>query len=369
MNNLMMRAVLVLLGALFISATSAAADSGSTPGNWQAEWDTVLAAAKKEGAVTIAGPPQAAERSVIEKFQKTYPDIKLNYTGLTSGQFTSRVVLEREGGVYEWDVIVGGPTSFFDYLGKGFFQPIRPNLILQEVTDDSKWIGSVEDGFQDNEKKYIYAFTTYVSNQIKVNRSVIPENELNSAEGLLDPKWKGKIVIYDPRGSGAGSSTMSLLRKELGDHAMKVLLVDQNPVLSTEKRQFTTWVIRGQYPIGIGVVDPYMAPFLEQGLGRDVKNLSTKLKLLTPGSGAFVVMNKNPHPNASKVFVNWLLSQETQTRWADTADTNSRRLDVASGSPDTKPDAQKLGEYVNFNKQANYDFKAATEAMAREIRP
>ncbi len=45
---------------------------------WQGEWEKVLAAARKEGAVTIAGPPQAAERSVMQKFQKAYPDIRLD---------------------------------------------------------------------------------------------------------------------------------------------------------------------------------------------------------------------------------------------------------------------------------------------------
>jgi iron(III) transport system substrate-binding protein len=371
-----MSAALLLAGPVSIASVALAEtpavngqQAQSASAGWAQEWEKVLTAARKEGVVTVAGPPQAAERSVIEKFAKAYPGIRLKYTGLASGQFISRVALEREGGVNEWDVAVGGPTSHYDYIKKGYFQPIRPNFILPEVVDDAAWIGGLDAGFQDKDKKYVYAFTSYIDGQIKVNRTVVPESELNSAEGLLDPKWRGKIVMYDPRGSGAGSTTMSMLRKALGDQAMKILLVDQKPVLSTDKRQFTEWVIRGQYPIGIGVVDPYLAPFLEQGIGKDVKSLETKLKLVTTGSGAFVIMDRNPHPNATKVFVNWLMSKEAQADWAKTADTNSRRIDVPSGAEGTRPDAKKLGDYLNFNEEANYDFKAETQEMARRIRP
>jgi iron(III) transport system substrate-binding protein len=373
-----MSAALLLAGPVSVASVShglaetpvvSSQQAQSANSGWAQEWEKVLAAAKKEGVVTVAGPPQAAERSAIETFTKAYPGIRLKYTGLASGQFISRVALEREGGVHEWDVAVGGPTSHYDYIKKGYFQPIRPNLILPEVVDDATWIGGLDAGFQDKDKKYVYAFTSYIDGQIRVNRTVVPQSELNSAEGLLDPKWRGKIVMYDPRGSGAGSTTMSMLRKELGDEAMKILLVDQKPVLSTDKRQFTEWVIRGQYPIGIGIVDPYLAPFLEQGVGKDVGRLETKLKLVTTGSGALVIMNRNPHPNATKVFVNWLLSKEAQTEWANKADTNSRRVDVPSGSMETRPDPKRLGDYLNFNEEANYDFKAETQEMLRRIRP
>jgi iron(III) transport system substrate-binding protein len=366
---------LLLIGGLWAGygaqaiALSSQEELAEGSADWKAEWDKVLAAAKKEGAISVAGPAQAAERAVIAKFRDAYPDIKLHYTGLSSGSFLSRVTVERQGGNYEWDVMVGGPSSFFDFIKKGFFQPLAPLLILPDVADDRTWLGGVRDGFQDDDEKYVFAFTTYITNQIKVNRTVIPESQLDNVEQLLDPKWKGKIVFYDPRGGGAGSTALSMLYKELGADKIKTLLVDQQPLFSTDKRQFTEWIIRGEYPIGIGIVDAYLTPFLEHGIGKNVINLKSKIEVITTGSGTVVVMDRNPHPNASKVFVNWLLTQTVQTDWAKSAATNSRRLDVASGSPETRPDPAKLDNYLNFNRQSNNYLKAEAQALARKLRP
>lgn len=357
--------VLLAIGS-FGSATAAA--QAAVAGGWEDEWQKVLAAAKKEGQVTLAGPPQGAERSVIMKFQKAYPDIRLGYTGAISGPFMSRVQTERNGGVYTWDVFIGGAGTAISYSHKGFFQPVRPNLILPEVIDDSKWLGGFEAGFQDKAKKYMYSFTMYVSNLLRVNRSVIPVSELNSAKGLLDPRWKGKFVVYDPRDGGGGLNALAALRAELGDDAMKVLLVDQKPVLSTDKRQLTEWIVRGQYPIGIGIADPYLAPFLEIGLGKDVARMETRISPMSPGSGVLFIMSSNPHPNATKVFVNWLLSQEVQHDWAETANTNSRRLDVPAGEPETVPDLAKMADYRTFNAEGDDDvFRAETLKIARKL--
>lgn len=345
----------------------ALADEAS--GDWQKNWDTVQAAAKKEGAVNVAGPPQAAERSVIAKFREAYPGIELRYTGLSSGNFLSRLALERQGGTYEWDVMIGGPSSLSAFIDRGFFQPIVPLLILPEVTDSNKWLGGIKGGFQDPEQRYVYAFTTYISRQIKINRTVIPEGQLENVEQLLDPKWKGKIVFYDPRVDGAGSTSLATLYKLLGEDKMKTLLIDQQPVFSTDKRQFTEWLVRGQYPIGIGIIDGYLAPFLAQGVGKDVKNLKLENEVLTIGSGTLIAVDRNPHPNATKVFVNWLLSQAVQSDWAKTAATNSRRLDVLTGPAETRPDPAELDNYINFSQQANYRLKVQTQAMARALRP
>jgi hypothetical protein len=203
----------IAYGAETPAAGSQEQQAQSAEQGWKEEWEKVVAAARKEGAVTIAGPPQAAERSVMQKFQKAYPDIKLEYTGLTNAQFMSRASTERTGGVYTWDIYIGGVSSGYRYVDQGFFQPIRSNLIHPELTDDSIWLGGFDAGFQDNAGKYMYAFTGYITNLIAVNRSVVPESQLNSSKDLLDPKWRGEIVIYDPRAGGAGLLALSALRR------------------------------------------------------------------------------------------------------------------------------------------------------------
>ncbi|HLY64807.1 MAG TPA: extracellular solute-binding protein, partial [Chloroflexota bacterium] len=50
---------------------------------------------------------------------------------------------------------------------------------------------------------------------------------------------------------------------------------------------------------------------------------------LTAGFGSVVVFNKAPHPNATKVYLDWLLSNEGQTDWSKATGYPSWRTDVS----------------------------------------
>ena len=342
-----------------VAAPAQAADS--------AEWEQILAAARREGKVVVAGPPQPAEREVLMRFRQAYPDITLEYSGILAQDLAARMEAERAAGSYLWDLAIGGVSTQYAYIPRGFYQPFRPVLVLPEVRDESNWLGGIDGGFSDLGKTYIWSFTSYITNLLKVNRSAVPESELSGAAGLVDPRWKGKIVVYDPRAGGAGLLAVTALRQEFGDEFIRKLLVDQQPVFSTDKRQFTEWVVRARYSIGVGVVDAYLAPFWEEGLGKDVQTLESKIKVLTQGSGGISFIDRAPHPNATKVFVNWLLSRQTQEVWAREAATNSRRLDVPPGSPDALPDPTQLANYVDFNSEAGNPFMRDTQRLAQSV--
>lgn len=49
---------------------------------------------------------------------------------------------------------------------------------------------------------------------------------------------------------------------------------------------------------------------------------------LGPGGGTLSIMDKQPHPNVAKVFVNWLLSKDGQVTWQREVGNNSRRVDI-----------------------------------------
>ena len=358
----------IALPVLQTVCASSLVGAGETKSGWQTEWEQTLAAAKKEGRVAIAGPPQAAERGVLMQFQKTYPDIKLEYAGFISTEFFTRIRPERDARIHAWDLHIGGlGAATYKVLSEGWFQPIRPRLIFPEVTDDSKWLGGFDAGFADNKRTYVFAFASYLTYLVKVNRKVVPESELGSVSGILDPKWKGKIVVFDPRTGGAGALAMAALRQELGDEAIRKILIDQQPVFSSDKRQVAEWVIRGRYPIGIGVADAYLTPFLDEGVGKEVESVKSKVVPISPGSGGLIVMNPAPHPNATTVFVNWLLSRETQAAWAKEGRTNSRRVDVPPGNPEAVPDRARLSQYFDANSEEGSRFFGEIVTLAQRL--
>ena len=64
------------------------------------------------------------------------------------------------------------------------------------------------------------------------------------------------------------------------------------------------------------------------------------------GAGGVMLLEGAPHPNAAKVYINWLLSRSTQERLAKAIGDNSRRTDVAPADLRTFPDPKRLHQYI-----------------------
>ena len=336
------------------------------PQAWKVEWQKILAAAKKEGKVVVAGPPGQSYRDALIQFGKAYPDIQIEYVGLQGRDFAPRIVQEREAGQFLWDVHVGGASSIMSVmLPKGAVDPLQPHLILPEVLDSSKWQGGFKDCWMEKEGKYIFGFVGAVYYSVHVNRDVVPEAEFNKPEDLWDPKWKGKIVWHDPRGAGNGSIQASVIYRSFGEDALKKLLKDQQAVVTADYRQQVEWVARGRYPLAIGVLDSVLTSFQQQGVGKNILPLKhEKLSSIVSAFGNLVAINKPPHPNAAKVFMNWVLSKEGQNAWAKATGENSRRVDVPPGDPEMLPNPKV--QYWQGQKEEGQDLKKKVMAIVKE---
>lgn len=81
---------------------------------------------------------------------------------------------------------------------------------------------------------------------------------------------------------------------------------------------------------------------------------------------AIALMNRAPHPNAAKVFMNWALSREGQPHYTQTLDQNSRRLDVSGGPSETQPNpAIQYPQSINTEVAAH--FQSQVEQIAKEV--
>lgn len=328
------------------------------PASQAEDWDKVVAAAEKEGKLTLLGPVIQPYRQAIEQFQKAYPKIQLQYTGVTSPEFEARVRSERRVNRYLWDVTVLGfsGSAFTQQLPEGWFDPIRPLIVKPDVLADQNWLGGFAAGFLDKKQQYIFAFQAGKQNNVNIDRSVVPESELSSLEDLLNPKWKGKIAILDPRTRGSGH-LITLLQTALGTEKAQQFLTQQQPVIASTNRQLADWVAQGAYPITSGLSPSEIATLKDQGLAKSVDALQTtpEQTAWTPGWGAIALLHQPPHPNASKVFINWFLSQPAQEDWAKRGFVNSRRTDVAPGLAASALSAESFKKGVTFNSEENAD--------------
>jgi len=355
---------LVLLSGLWTEAPAQT--------NWQREWEQVLAAAEREGQVNVGGPPGDVYRiALVEVFQKKYPKIRIEWDGASGREKMPKIVRERESGIFNWDVYVGGSGSILRVLKPiGAFDPLRPELILPEVLEDARWFGGFQVGFVDREGKLIYGFDATLADAVYVNWDFLAPNELRSVKALSDPKWAGKIVWEDPRQEGSGLNTAVVFSLSYGEDFLKKLYRGQKIVFTRDRRQLTEWVVRGRYPIGVSLPTELLAKYQEIGVGKNVKSLpdSTLVDSYTQGFGSLAVFNRRPHPNAARVFMNWLLSREGQTSWVTHIEgRNSRRQDVPVGAPELALKPNK--KYLNTQAEDYIPKREATMKLGKELIP
>jgi len=85
--------------------------------------------------------------------------------------------------------------------------------------------------------------------------------------------------------------------------------------------------VRGRAHIAFGIHPFVLQEFIDQGVANHVKNLD--LPGSAYGGGDIVALfNRAPHPNAAKLFVNWLLTKEAGETWSAATRANSARTDV-----------------------------------------
>jgi iron(III) transport system substrate-binding protein len=350
------RLLLCLLAAL--SAASAKLCFGQ-------EWEKILAAGKKEGKVSVIGPVGSDRRDVlVDPFQKRY-GITVDYFADRGSGIGPRLSAERGAGQYLWDVaITGTTTGLLSLLPGGMLDPIEPALILPDVKDPKHWRGGALE-FVDPGKRFL-VMTPSQRGTLFVNPKVTKPQEIKSYKDLLNPKWRKKIVIDDPTRAGPGQATFTFfyLHPELGPNFIRAL-AKQEPATLRDYTQEIDGVAREKYSILIGVSDIVAEARMKDGIPiaildpRQIKEGSD----VSPGSGGLGFFNRAPHPNAARVYVNWLLSKEGQEGFAKVNGYISSRLDVPT---DHSPWRVPIPGSIKTYTQQAIDVKDELVALFKE---
>jgi iron(III) transport system substrate-binding protein len=327
---------LFLLYALGLLAHAAhAADSKSA---WQAEWDRTVRAAEQEGqvAVSIGGYGAIIDSGV---FQKAYPKIKITSITGAGTDLTARITAERRAGKYLLDVYNGGGNSLYQvlYVGK-MLDPIKSTLILPEVLDVTKWWEG-KHKYADKGGQYVFVYEGNVAAGAGAgyNTQLLDPREYKTYWDFINPKLKGKIISTDIRKvRGAGIPWQFLYyHPDLGPKYLRRLFGEMDVTLTADLRQAVDWLGSGKFMLCMPIQGGQIYKAKNQGLPveqfdsyhfKEGVNLSSAF-------GSLALMNRAPHPNAAKVFINWLLSREGQSLFQKLISIpgdarNSRRIDV-----------------------------------------
>jgi len=278
---------------------------------WQAEWEKTVAAAKKEGqvAVYISGYEE-----ILPEFQKEYPEIKVVPITGRGSQLGQRLLAERRAEKYLADVVnAGGVTTFQQLFPNKVFDPLKPALLLPEITDTSKWYQG-KHHYSDPENQYIFNYIgTATYGSISYNTKLINPKDVKSYWDLLAPKWKGKVISRDVRvaGTGSGNARLFYYLPDVGPTYIKKLYGEMDVTLFRDYRQGSDWLATGKAAIcffceaDVSKAQGLPVETFGPGIFKEGAGLVTQF-------GTLGLVNRAPHPNAAKVFINWLLSRKGQ---------------------------------------------------------
>ncbi len=331
---------------------------GAEQPKWQAEWQQVIEAAKKEGQLSLYGGQEITHPEIVAAFNKEFPFIKITSASGRAADMMTRIVAERRAEKYLADLTASGPNGpRMLYLNK-MLEPIMPAFILPEVTDGSKWYGG-RHWYADPENKYIFMFEgTIVSTGLSYNTKLVQADEIKSYWDLLQPKWKGKLLAQDPRSAALATPVLILYhRAGLGPDFLRRFYTETEITLFRDRRQGTNWLATGKFPLCHLCREIDKAQ--QQGLSVD-EVAPDKLKeggtIGGGGSSVIALINRAPHPNAAKVFINWYLSRQGQSVWQHVMNvkeveaSDSMRIDIPKDVvlPDGKRVAGKQYEVIGF---------------------
>ena len=137
---------------------------------------------------------------------------------------------------------------------------------------------------------------------------VAAADEPKTWDDLLDPKYKGKLVMTDPSFTSLQVSVVGTMAKARGWAFYEKLR--QNDVMIVQgNQQVSDMLKRGERLIAVGALDSYAA---------DLKKEGHPIKTLYPPDGVFVipsptsVVKGSPNPNAAKLFAQFMIGDTAQ---------------------------------------------------------
>jgi ABC-type Fe3+ transport system substrate-binding protein len=289
----------------------------------------LIEAAKREGQVTWYTTQIMTQfgRPAIDAFQKRY-GIKVNAIRGDSIELAVRMLNEAQAGRAQADVFDGtGNVTAVKRAGAALqWQPERAKLLPREFSDpEGYWVAS-----------NIYVQTP------AYNTGLVPKGtEPRSWQDLLDHKWKGKMAwVTHPTTSGA-PGFVGLVLTELGEEKGRAYLralARQDIIgLGGSARAAVDQAIAGEYPIVLQVFNHQAFISAERGAPIDWITMNPSMAVLSVAG----VSKEAPHPNAGKLLVDFLVSDEGQGLFRE-AGYIPVALDVPPRYPALRPDGKSF---------------------------
>ncbi len=310
-----------------IKVQGAEPEATSTSTAFQVEWEALIAAAQREGRIVVAGGGGAGSSiHLFEHFGKKF-GIRPVISWGSGREQASRMLAEQGAKRYEVDIVLAGLTTLLARLRPAnALQPIPPFLFHPEVIDESLWYEG-KHKYVDKDK-FVFLYAARVSSptgsgmSLWYNTNKVSQEEIYTLHGpwdILKPKWKGKFVANDPSlgGGGTGALITAWLHPKMGKDWLRAFWIEMKPFITTNQRIMEDGLVRGRFAWGYALGSNDLEELRDKGapVSEEFPRLLVEEHLLggSATSHGFAVARNVPHPNVTKLWINWFLSREGQT--------------------------------------------------------
>jgi len=299
----------------------------------RAQLAQTIDAAKREGILVYADTIfQPTTNDVLVKAFRSYyglPDsFRVNYTLLTSNTMTTRLDQELAANRVSFDVAaVGSPTWTFQHYKAGAF-------MKYESREDAAYRDVIKAGL--GVDGYFVFNGGYA--QIPIWNTEVLKFDGKSYRDALAAAVPGRFSIGDVAQSESHLTTYAGLRQVLGVDFFKEM-AKKKPTFIGRSELSAQRVVTGQDVIAFGGNPSRVLQANQKG---------AKLKILYPSEGfTFLpqltfILAKAPHPDAAKLWIDFILSETGQTILANKEALISGRANFRSPVPDIAPNYAAL---------------------------
>lgn len=256
----------------------------------------IVEAAKKEGELawwsTIA---QDQSQKIVDEFMKLYPFIKASYWRSGSVGLHNKILIEGRAGRSSWDVVSQTTPEFiFDLQQKkliaAYLSAERKAFSADLKDANGYWTGT-------------YALPTGLGYNVQ---QVKKEDAPKSYKDLLDPKWKGGKISIDDENYELLVGLEQAWGKKPALEYLKALAA-QSPAVGRGATQRTQMLAAGEFPLAISYTHT-VEWSKSQGNSVDWVNLEPVVIKFD----GIMLGAKAAHPNAAKLFIDFVLSEQGQ---------------------------------------------------------
>ena len=257
--------------------------------------DAILEGAKKEGVLVVYTSMSVDQvQRILDAFKTRYPFLKTTMFRAVGERLLTKIMTEAQAGKYDFDAVQSAESQAY-FLKK-------KNLLQRYVSPEAKHI---QKPFFDPDGYWTAVYI--MPNVIAYNTRMVKRNEVpKTDEDLLQPKWKGKMGMDHTKPEWFAWK-LKRMGEEKGLAYMKKLGA-QEFRLYAGLSVVTNLLAAGEFPLVLNTYLHNVEDIKRKGAPIDwiaQDPIFTKFQPLGIGS-------KAPHPNAAKLFTDFMLSEEGQ---------------------------------------------------------